>query len=784
MTTEIIFVLAILFIAVVLIVTERIKMEVVALLVLVTLSVGRLVTPQQALSGFSNPAVITLLGMFIIGAGLTRTGVANLIGRQMLRLAGEREVRLIAVIMITAGVMSAVINSTGVAAMMLPVVMDLSRRTGNSPSRLLMPLAFGILLGGLTTLISSSPNLLISEALRDAGLTPFGLFDFTPVGGVIMIGGILFMLVAGRHLLPTRVPAEKLSESSGADLEGLYDLHEHLSILRLPADSPLAGRNLVESRLGTALRLNVVAILRNGQLLLAPRPDTVLRGRDRLVVQGRPDALDELRTWRYQAAEEGEQSLARLLAGSCGVVEAGLSPRSSLVGQSLFESELRHQLHATVIAIQSHELLRRTNFQSIPLRAGDSLVMMGTTEELDRLKETGHFSYVDPVSLDELVRTYQLHERILALNILSDSALAGRTLAESRLRDAWGLSVLAIVRDGQMIVMPEAGDTIQPDDTLLAQGRVEDLQTLHALQELNLEPQSAADLARLESAEVQLAEVVLSPHSRFVGQTLRRIHFRDKYDLNVIAIWREGQAYRESLRDMPLRLGDALLVYGARDKVNLLGTEPDFLVLTEAAQEPPRFEKAPLAALIMVAVMTPVLLEWFDIAIAGLLGGTLMILLGCLTLEEAMRAIDMKGILLIAGMLPLGIAMDQTGAAALAADLVLGSLDHLGPQVVMSVLYALTTLATQVMPNPAVAVLMAPIALSSAAELGLSPHALMMIVAVATSGCFLGPMSHPANVMVMGPGGYRFSDYTRVGLPLSLVVLVILLLTLPIFWPA
>jgi len=784
MTTEIILVLTILLIAVILIVTERIKMEVVALLVLVTLAVGGLVTPEQALSGFSNPAVITLLGMFIIGAGLTRTGVANIIGRQMLRLAGEGEVRLIAVIMITAGVMSAFINSTGVAAMMLPVVMDLARRTGNSPSRLLMPLAFGILLGGLTTLIGSSPNLLISEALRDNGLEPFGLFDFTPVGGVIMVGGILFMLVAGRHLLPTRVPAEKVSESSGADLEGLYDLREHLSILRLPWDSPLAGRNLVESRLGTALHLNVVAILRNGQLLLAPRPDAVLRGGDRLVVQGRPDALDELRRWRYQAAEEGTQLMDALLAENIGVVEAGLSPRSTLIGQSLFESDLRHQLDVTVIAIQSHDLLRRTNFQSVALRAGDSLVMLGAAGQLDGLADTGHFNYVRPIDREELARTYQLHERFLALQIMPDSVLAGQTLAESRLRDAWGLSVLAILRGGELVAMPAADEVIQPDDTLLAQGRAEDLQTLHALQVLNLEPQSAADLARLESAEVGLAEVVLSPHSRLVGQTLRRIHFRDKYDLNVIAIWREGQAYRESLRDIPLRLGDALLVYGARENVNLLGTEPDFLVLTEAAQEPPRMEKAPLAALIMVAVMTPVLLNWLPIAIAGLLGGTLMILLGCLTLEEALRAIDMKGILLIAGMLPLGIAMDQTGAAALMADLVLGSLDQFGPQVVMAGLYALTTLATQVMPNPAVAVLMSPIALSSAAELGLSPYALMMIVAVATSGCFLGPMSHPANVMVMGPGGYRFSDYSRVGLPLSLVILVILLLTLPIFWPA
>jgi di/tricarboxylate transporter len=783
MTVEIALVLAILAAAVVLFVTERIKMEVVALLVLVALAVTGLVTPAEALSGFSNPAVITVLAMFIIGGGLSRTGVANIIGRQIMRLAGEGEVRLIAIIMITAAVMSAFMNNVGVAAMMLPVVMDLARRTGNSPSRLLLPLAFGSLLGGMLTLIGTPTNLLISDALRENGLTPFGLFDFTPIGTVITIGGVLYMMVLGRRLLPTRIPAPKAGESNETDLGQIYDLREHLSILRIPDDSPLAGKNLVQSRLGTGLQFNVVAILRNGQLELAPKPEAVLRGGDRLVVQGRSDSLDNLRRLQYQSVKEEALTFNRLIAKDISIVEANVSPRSDLIGQSLFESDLRHRFGVTVLAIQNQEGLRRTNFQNIPLRAGDRLIMLGDRERLVALAESDSFNHVRQVEAEELTETYQLHERFLALQVTAESALAGRSLAESRLGDAWGLSVLAILRNGETQIMPEAGEIVQPEDTLLVQGRAEDLQTLRGLQLLELEPQSAADLAALESARVGLAEVVLSPHSRLVGQSLRRINFRDKYDLSVVAIWREGQAYRTNLRDMPLRLGDALLVYGTREKVNQLGSEPDFLVLTEAAQEPLRLEKAPVAALIMLAVLIPVVLEWLPISITGLMGATLMMLLGCLTVEEAYRFIDLKGIFLIAGMLPLGIAMEQTGAAALVAEVVIGSLDNYGPYAVIIGIFLLTTVATQFIPSAAVAVLMSSIALSSAANLNLSPYSLMMLVAMATCGTFLSPISHPANVMVMGPGGYRFADYMRVGLVLSLVMLVLLLIFLPIFWP-
>jgi di/tricarboxylate transporter len=267
------------------------------------------------------------------------------------------------------------------------------------------------------------------------------------------------------------------------------------------------------------------------------------------------------------------------------------------------------------------------------------------------------------------------------------------------------------------------------------------------------------------------------------GKTLREIFFRDKYGLSVLAIWREGRAYRSDLRDMALRFGDALLLYGQRERLRMLGEEPDFLVLTEAAQEAPRLNKAPLAVLIMALVLTPVIFDWLPIAIAALAGVVLMVLTGCLTMGEAYRSIEWKAVFLIAGMLPLGIAMEQTGAARFLAEGMVSLVGGLGSLAVLAGLFLLAALASQVMPNPAVAVLLAPIALNTANDLGISPYPLMMAVAISASAAFLSPVGHSANVLVMGPGGYRFADYTKVGIPLTLVTLAVVLIVVPIFWP-
>ena len=234
---------------------------------------------------------------------------------------------------------------------------------------------------------------------------------------------------------------------------------------------------------------------------------------------------------------------------------------------------------------------------------------------------------------------------------------------------------------------------------------------------------------------------------------------------------------------MALQFGDALLLYGPREKLIVLGHEADFIVLTEAAQEVTRSNKVLLSALVMGAVLLTVLLGWLPIAIAAVVGATLMVLTGCLTMDEAYRYIEWKAVFLIAGMLPLGTALEKTGAARILAEGVVGVLGPFGPLAVLFGLMAITFIATSIIPTAALVVLMVPIALKTATGLGISPYGLMMGIAMAASSSFTSPISHPANVLVMGPGGYRFIDYIKVGVPLTLVVMVILLVMIPIFWP-
>ena len=779
MTLQIAMVLIIVGVAVALFVTERLRVDLVALLVLVSLVLSGLLTPAEALSGFSNPAVVTVWAVFILSGGLSRSGVAGLVGHQVLRMAGQGQVRLLVVIMLTAAVMSAFMNNVGVAALLLPVVMDIARRLKLPPSKLLMPLAFGALLGGLTTLIGTPPNLLVSDALRDYGLRPFRLFDFAPAGSLVMLAGIAFMALAGRHLLPVRDLTKAITGSNQTDLKQVYDLQERLFVIRVPPDSTLAGKRLAESRLGATLGLNVIGIVRNGHTRLSPQPNQQLNPGDRLVVVGRPGELRDFQQRQQLVLEQDTLAVDRLISAEIEMAEVSLSPRSPMLGQTLHQINFRSRFGVNVLAIWRTGDPLRDNLQAIPLQLGDTLLVQGRRLQLEALRESPDFL----VSTAEVAEVYRLHERLLVVRIPEESTLIGQSLAESRLGDAFGLIVLGIVRDGQTQLAPAPSEQLQPGDTLLVEGKKEDLLGLQNLLSLEIDQELPPDIRELESEQIGLVEAILSPHTTLAGQTLRQLHFREKYGLNVLAVWREGRAYRTNLRDMALRLGDALLLHGARDKIMVLGSEPDFIVLAEAAQETPRLNKAPLAVLAMAVVLLPVILGWLPIPITAIMGAVLMIVLGCLTMDEAYRYIEWKAVFLIAGMLPLGIAMQQSGAAQFLAEGVVSLAGGLGPLVIMAALFILTALATQVMPNPAVAVLMAPIAVSTAADLGISPYALMMVVAISASASFLSPVAHPANVLIMGPGGYRFADYLKVGIPLTVVTLVITLLILPIFWP-
>lgn len=780
MTISIAATLAILVITIVLIITERIRIDVIALLVLVTLALTGLVTATEALSGFSNPAVVTVWAIFILSGGLYRTGIANIVGRQILRFAGDSEVRLLLVIMLTTGFMSAFMINVGVVALMLPVVMDIARQTRRPPSRLLMPLAFGALLGGLTTLIGTPPNILISDALSDAGLRPFGMFDFAPVGLVVMLTGVIFMIVLGRHLLPIRdLTSEGLESASGEDLKKLYDMGERLFVTRLPEDSSLAGKTLADSRVGIALNLNVIGVIRDGQTRLSPGPDFILQSGDRLMVTGRQDRLAEISGREHLVIETESLTVENLISADIGLAEVSLPSRSSILGQTLQQVDFRRRFGVIVLALWREGQPVRTEIDNIPLKTGDLLLVHGTHKDIDALRMDSEFL----VAPAEKAKIYKLDERLMAVSVPEESALVGKSLAESHIAEVFGLTVLGIVRQGTTNLVPAPDQRLQAHDTLLVKGKVDSMKTIRGLKNLEIDRKTEPKLDDLETSQLGLGEVVLSPHTTLADKTLHQIHFREKFGLNVLAIWRGARAYRSNLREIKLRFGDALLVYGPRKNLKILGREPDFIVLTEAAQETPRLEKAPLAAMVMAAVLLPAILNWLPISIAAVTGAVLMVLFGCLTMEEAYRFIEWRAVFLIAGMLPLGIAMESNGAANFLAEAVVSIAGSLGPLAVIAGLYLLATLSTQVMPNPAVAVLLAPIALNTANTMGFSPHTLMMAVALATSASFLSPVAHPANILIMGPGGYRFSDYLKVGIPFSIAILLVTIILLPIVWP-
>jgi di/tricarboxylate transporter len=778
-TADIALTLTILGAAVLLFITEWLRVDLVALLVLASLAVTRLVTPTEAVSGFSNPAVITVWAVFILSGGLSRTGVANVLGRQVLRLGGQSEARLVVVIMLTSGIMSAFMNNVGVAAMLLPVVLNITRRTGLSRGRLLMPLAFGSLLGGLTTLISTPPNILANNALLDFGLAPFRLFDFTPVGVILMLTGVLYMVIFGRHLLPRGDESPSRRQPDQRTLGQVYDLRKLLFVIELNADSPLVGKKLGNSRLGSALGLNVFGIIRNGRKQLAPTPEVLMQTGDQLLSVGPQTHLDELHGWSRLNIEIGSIDIDSLVSEDVQLVELYIDPESFFVEKTLGELEFRRRFGANVLAIVRAGKPLLSNLQNTRLLSGDMLLVQTPSQRIAELQATPDFR-VQPAETPD---AYRLDERLLTIELPKDSTLVGKTLAESRLGDAFGLTVLGIRRDGTQHMIPEAKHILAAGDRLLVQGKEEDVDLLRGLQDLHIDREALPTLQALESEQVALVEVVLSPHTTLVGKTLRQLHFREKYDLNVLSIWREGQAYHTDLRDLTLRFGDALLLYGPREKLMVLGSEPDFLVLAEEVQEPLRLKKAPIASLVIVGMVLIVLLGWFPISIAAVIGVTVMVLTGCLNMEEAYRFIDWRAVFLIAGMLPLGIAMQASGAAQFLAEAVVQTAGGYGPIALIAGLFLLTTLASQFMPNAVVMVLMAPIAINTSQNLALSPYALVMAVAIAASASFLSPVGHPANILVMGPGGYRFIDYIKVGLPLSILVLIVTLLVLPIFWP-
>ncbi|MBT8144503.1 MAG: anion permease, partial [Gammaproteobacteria bacterium] len=769
----------ILLVALVLFVTEKLRVDLVALLVLCVLAVGQLVTPAEAFAGFSNPAVITLWAMFIVSEGLARTGIASSIGNLVLNVAGSGEVRLIAVIMTVSAGMSAFMNNIGVSALLLPVVIDVCRVTSIPPSRLLMPLAMGSLLGGLTTMVGTPPNLLVSNALASNGLEPFGLFDYSPVGVIVVIISILFFLLLGRHLLPRRSPGREISHRRGPLLQSRFAMNERTFVLRIDDDSVLDGKTIAQSRLYGVAGLKVIAVLQGDSVNLFPDRDTTVFAGQSLLVQGRLDRLRRLRSWADLIISREKPVLWELMSDDVLLLEAQIGEKSSLCGQQLDHGDFQERYKGNVLAIRQGDALHRGHLSDIELGAGDRLVIQGSDYTQKALEKSPDFDQHFEAFGTDLSERDNVGEFVFVIRVPSRSVFVAHPLRDTGIADLFDFRLLGRIRSDGLELFPDRDEIVEPEDRWLIQGNLDHMDVLRGFQGLTLIEGNHPDLDVISGDTVTLVEAMLDPHSDLAGTPVTEMQFRDKYGLELLAVWRNGRAYRTGLDQMTVMMGDALLLMGPRDKLVLLDDDEDFLVLTPVRRQVEDTSKAGRAIAVLAAFVIAILTGWLPIEVGAVMAAAAMLLTSCLNMEQAYRAIDWRSVFLIACMLPLGTALQSTDAAAYAAQQVLAVTGDLGPWVVIFSFYIMTAFATLFMPNAALVVVMAPIVLTASAEMGVSPEPGMMAIAIAASASFASPVSHPANLLVMGPGGYRFVDYLKVGIPLTILVFIVSALALP-----
>lgn len=591
MTPQIAIVLSLLFVALVLFSTERIPIEVVSILLVMALVVSGILTASQAFAGFGNDIVITIAGLFILTGGLARTGIIDLVGRRLHRTAGDSEFRIVALIMFAAALCAAVMKNTTTTAMFLPVVLGIAARRNLSPSKLLMPLAFGAILGGTCTLIGTSTNLAVSGALPRYDLQPFTMFELTRVGIVIVGVGMLYMLLLGLRLLPRRKPAESLTEQ--------YHIRQYMTEVIVLDDSPLIGKSLAEAQLGAELDVTVLGILRG-----------------------------------------------------------------------------------------------------------------------------------------------QEHYR----------------------------------------VAPHPAEKIKTDDLLLVQGRVEDILKVKAEAGIEIRPDFTLNDSVLEGKDTELFEAMVGRGSDFIGRTLKRLDFRKRYGLVVLAINRHGVNLLSKISRVRLRFGDVLLLQGNREQVERLAADGQILLLEDVSEKQARPEKRRWALLAFVVFLFFSLTHLVPLPIAVLFGVMILLASQSLRMSEVYEIIDWRLLILIACMMSFGVAMETTGADQYLANLIVGATGQYGPTAVLAGFFLMTVALTQPMSNQAAALVMLPISVKTAVALGLNPRTFAITVTYAASCSFLTPLE-PACVLVYTPGRYSFLDFVKVGSILTIAVFAIVIWLVPVFWP-
>ncbi|MEV9437668.1 SLC13 family permease [Klebsiella pneumoniae] len=609
MNGELIWVLSLLAIAVVLFATGKVRMDAIALMVIVAFVLSGTLTLNEAFSGFSDPNVILIAALFIIGDGLVRTGVATKMGAWLVSVAGNSETKMLIYLMLTVAGLGAFMSSTGVVAIFIPVVLSVSARMNTSPSRLMMPLSFAGLISGMMTLVATPPNLVVNSELLREGLHGFSFFSVTPIGLVVLILGIVYML-AVRFMLKTD----------------------------------------------------------NG--------DSARDGRKRS-------------TFRDLIREYHLTGRARRLA---------IRPGSPMIGQRLDDLKLRERYCANVIGVERWRRFRRVivNVNGVSeFRARDVLLIDMSASDVDLRQFCGE-------------------------QMLEPMVLRGEYFADQAL-------------------------------------------------------------------DVGMAEVALIPDSEMIGKTVREIAFRTRFGLKIVGMKRDGKAMDGSVVDEPLQLGDILLVVGNWRQIALLAKRGrDFVVLNmpiEVDDASPAHSQAPHAIFCLVLMVALMLTDEIPNPIAAIIACLLMGKFRCINAESAYKAIHWPSIILIVGMMPFALALQKTGGVDLVVKGLMDVAGGEGPYLMLGCLFVMCAAIGLFISNTATAVLMAPIALAAAKSMGVSPYPFAMVVAMAASAAFMTPVSSPVNTLVLGPGKYSFSDFVKIGVPFTMLVMVVCVLLIPVLFP-
>ncbi len=584
-------VLALVVLVVIGFVRERIPADIVAMSALAVLLATGILTTTEVLQVFSNSAPITVAAMFVLSAALERTGVIAGMGRIVTSMGGKSPTLALATLMIVVMTLSAFINNTPVVVILTPVTIALAHSLSMAPSRLLIPLSFASIFGGMCTLIGTSTNIIVDGLATERGLAPFGMFEITFAGLIIGLVGIVYLLIASRWLLPDR--------ETFAHLAAKRPQRQFLAEVLVPHGSPLIGKKLNSPRTKGKTTGDIIDVIRN-------------------------------------------------------------------------DASLRREL------------------DEVTIEAGDRLVLSTSAADIVGLREAGGLAF--------------------------------------------------------------------------------DVQDPHAVEPIG-------------SRALEIMEGIVGPQSRLIGHRLADLNLRRRYGVYILAVHRHGITQRANFESLRLEYGDVLLLEGPTEGTERLFLQQDLVNLTSPAEKPFRLSKRPIAIGAILLVMLLAALEVLPIAALAIIAAVAVVAFRCVEAEEAYQAIRWRILVLIFGMLALGAAMEKTGAAMLVVQQITGLVATFGPLAVLSVVYFITSMTTEIISNNAAAILLTPIAIGLAQELGVDPRPFVVAVMFAASASFATPIGYQTNTFVYAAGGYRFVDFLKVGMPLNLLLWAVATFVIPLFWP-